>query len=379
MLVVKLIVCLLILYKCGCSLVIKSCSDCKLIRQCPNVKNIPKEKITEKLTNSFCGRTIDNGKRAIKICCSDFAVPENLKLFSRLLPELQIIDDTNYDTNNIDNHTNIKLLPGNCGQKLDDRIVGGNETAIYEFPWMALIYHKDNNGHVILDCGGSVISSRYILTAAHCVFDKTITGVRVGDFNIRKQTYCQGVYPNYVCQSKPQELRVEKSIVHKEYGKHPNLINDIALLRVNKSIDFSLKNAKPICLPVWKEIRNINLSGKASIVAGWGLMDGGKRSDILQKVTIPIMPETECVNYFERDLNPKQSSHKSFCAGETGKDACNGDSGGPLMIFDEYKDNYRIIQYGIVSYGSKMCGYEAPGVYTDVSKYMKWILDNIEE
>ncbi|CAH0728251.1 unnamed protein product, partial [Brenthis ino] len=379
MLMVKLIVSLYILYKCGCTPVLKSCSDCMLVRQCPDVVNIPPEKAKEKLLNSLCGRTRDNGKRAIKICCSDFAVPGTIKIFSRL-PELPIIDDTDYDANNIDNHTNTKLLPDICGQKFDYRIIGGNEAGIFEFPWMALIYHKDNNGQALLDCGGSVISSRYILTAAHCVYDKTITRVRVGDFNIKKQRYCQGAYPYYECELKPQELQVEKPIVHEKYSKDHYLINDIALLRVNKSIDFSFRNVKPICLPVWKEIRNINLNGKASVVAGWGLMDDGKRSDILQKVTIPIKPETECANYFSRDSNRKHSLHKIFCAGEIGKDSCNGDSGGPLMIFDKiYDDNYRMIQFGIVSYGSQMCGYEAPGVYTSVPKYMKWILDTIEE
>lgn len=70
---------------------------------------------------------------------------------------------------------------------------------------------------------------------------------------------------------------------------------------------------------------------------------------------------------------------KKFCAGEEGKDSCRGDSGGPLMIEDEYRDKDRMIQFGIVSFGPQQCGSTIPGVYTDVRKYIKWILDNIRE
>ena len=67
-----------------------------------------------------------------------------------------------------------------------------------------------------------------------------------------------------------------------------------------------------------------------------------------------------------------------LCAGEVNKDSCSGDSGGPLMLEDEVKGIYRMIQYGIVSYGPRQCGSLIPGVYTDVTKYIKWILDNIK-
>lgn len=60
------------------------------------------------------------------------------------------------------------------------------------------------------------------------------------------------------------------------------------------------------------------------------------------------------------------------------KDSCSGDSGGPLMVEDEINDVYRIVQYGIVSYGPLQCGSLFPGVYTNVSSYVKWILDNIK-
>ncbi|CAH0728250.1 unnamed protein product, partial [Brenthis ino] len=370
MLAIKLTICLLFLYNCGLVHGMKKCSDCMEMRLCPDVRNWPQEEVKEKLLESLCGvkKTAD-GRKSIKICCSDFA--ENL------ISRQNEAGDTEVD---IDNHSNIGLLPENCGKQFDDRIIGGIVSGIYEFPWMALIAHVniDSNGKEKrqFKCGGSIISSRYILTAAHCVSEKTIAGVRVGEFNIRTRTDCQGEWPSYICENHLQDIRVEKTIIHEAYSRSPRVRNDIAILRVNKEIDFSFKNVKPICLPVWKELRNVSLSGKRATVAGWGITETENPSNILRKVTVPIMAEAYCAEFFER-----YSDHifKNFCAGELGKDSCKGDSGGPLMLFEKYKDSYRMIQYGIVSYGPLLCGSDSPGVYTDVAKYMKWILDSMKE
>ncbi|CAH0728252.1 unnamed protein product, partial [Brenthis ino] len=342
---------------------------------CQDVMHWPSEAIREELSKSLCGiKKADDGRRSIMICCSDFA--PNVLVDSRQGERVET-------ENNIDNHSNIGLLPENCGKQFDDRIIGGNFTGIYEFPWMALISHVDKDSNGIekrqFKCGGTIISSRYILTAAHCVSEKTIAGVRVGEFDIRSRRDCQGEWPNYVCEDHLQNLRVEKAIIHEAYSTSPRVINDIAILRVNKEIDFSFKNVKPICLPIWKELRNVSLSGKRATVAGWGVTETGKASNILQKVTVPIMAEANCAEFLGRYSDPREHTLKNFCAGEIGKDSCNGDSGGPLMLFEVYKDNYRMIQYGIVSYGPIQCGSASPGVYTDITKYMKWILDNIKE
>lgn len=67
-----------------------------------------------------------------------------------------------------------------------------------------------------------------------------------------------------------------------------------------------------------------------------------------------------------------------LCAGGSGKDSCGGDSGGPLMLQGAHRNVDRLIQYGIVSYGPRLCGSSFPGVYTDVTKFMKWILDHLK-
>lgn len=74
-------------------------------------------------------------------------------------------------------------------------------------------------------------------------------------------------------------------------------------------------------------------------------------------------------------------TNKQICAGGYfGRDSCAGDSGGPLKYVSTHiNGSPSYIQYGIVSYGPRHCGISGqPGVYTKISPYIGWILDNIQ-
>lgn len=99
------------------------------------------------------------------------------------------------------------------------------------------------------------------------------------------------------------------------------------------------------------------------------MTETGHISNLLLKVSVLIHPDARCGNNHQK---------KIICAGGGGKDSCKGDSGGPLMYMDEYNATYRMVQYGIVSQGSSSCSTN-PGIYTDVRKYVRWILDKIKK
>jgi secreted trypsin-like serine protease len=103
----------------------------------------------------------------------------------------------------------------------------------------------------------------------------------------------------------------------------------------------------------------------------------GRKSNIKQKVTIPIVDLNECNRKYEQ--TNKIVTNNQLCAGgEMGKDSCNGDSGGPLMKYNFDGTNQFWFVAGVVSYGTIECGTGVPGVYTKVSSYMDWIKEQIK-
>lgn len=93
----------------------------------------------------------------------------------------------------------------------------------------------------------------------------------------------------------------------------------------------------PICLPVQESIQSRSFFGEQSVIAGWGrLQEGGKPSNVLQELKLPILENSECEDRFRRRgrlVSDNQFSKLVICAGDLkgGKDSCQGDSGGPMM------------------------------------------------
>ncbi|XP_068619385.1 CLIP domain-containing serine protease HP8-like [Battus philenor] len=347
------------------------CKDCTRIDLCePAIQLVKLDRSATTVTllrNAYCGYD-----SLPKVCCSDFTI-------SRAIIQNETNDvPASPAEHEIANHTNINLLSGECGDVEGNRIVGGVNASLYEFPWLALIAYKVADS-VTFSCGGTVINSRYILTAAHCVKNKKIAGVRIGDYDISSKVDCIGEGENRECESMYQDIGISQAFYHQDYVRMPQVVNDIALIRLAKPVDFSFRNAAPICLPVTKQLLEMDIAGERGVVAGWGVTEEQRRSNILLKVEIPIYSLSVCNTFYNRNgrINNLPLTNV-FCAGELGRDSCKGDSGGPIMLEGPYRDTYKLIQFGVVSYGPSQCGSTIPGVYTDVRKFMKWILDNIK-
>lgn len=170
------------------------------------------------------------------------------------------------------------------------------------------------------------------------------------------------------------DVGIEEIIDHEDFVKGGIYPNDIALIRLDKKIEFT-KYIQPICLPLQDVYKTFNF--EKFTVIGWGITENGQTSEKKLKVDLPYFDLGDCSRRYGKRLQNTQ-----ICAGgERGKDSCKGDSGGALVYLDQ--TNYRFpfnVLPGVVSFGNFHCGTEnVPGIYTKVSSYTDWILDNIYE
>ncbi|XP_052131239.1 CLIP domain-containing serine protease HP8-like isoform X2 [Frankliniella occidentalis] len=257
-----------------------------------------------------------------------------------------------------------------------DRIVGGVAAALGQFPWLARIgYNLDGVPRRVYRCAGAVITHFHVLTAAHCVKNLPenfeFAGVRLGEWDTTTDPDCQ----NSVCAPPVYDMDPESVIVHQDYN-NPRFANDIALVKLAQKINFNGWVA-PVCVP-YGDLLSRSYESERTEVAGWGIYDISlqKSSQELRRVHLPVVSNSICHALYRNQAN---ITKRQLCAGgELGFDACSGDSGGPLLKVEAYNGGPRYFIVGIVSFGSKRCGLTpSPGVYTRVSYYVDWILDNI--
>ncbi|XP_026479346.1 phenoloxidase-activating factor 1-like [Ctenocephalides felis] len=256
-----------------------------------------------------------------------------------------------------------------------DRIIGGGiVTSFDEFPWMALLQYSKKGAL----CGGVLIGKKHVLTAAHCVTEPllsvlgTLTHVRLGEYDITTDQDCDSFTQE--CADLPQDLKVEKVFVHPEFNSAmKNQHHDIAVIKLTQEARYNYF-VQPICLPVPDHRDLDKMEGRSLFVSGWGLTEKSIPSPIKMKLKVPVVSPNACgMQYknFKIQLTPNQ-----ICAGgEVRKGTTSGDSGGPLMAYDKYADQWFCV--GVVSLGLKKIGNVGiPGVYTKVYDYLDWIRES---
>ncbi|XP_060849919.1 venom protease-like [Rhopalosiphum padi] len=259
-----------------------------------------------------------------------------------------------------------------CGKRKAPsfRIVGGSDSDLGVWPWMVALFYEFKDGSIKWDCGGTLISKHHVLTSASCLVNldrRILKFVRLGDLDLNFYID-DGVIP--------LDVPIERIIRHKEYNG-TILTNNIGLVVLKNYITFTTF-IQPICLPLSPAMKNIDIENNLPFIAGWGAdVEGETPSGSLKEVRVPIIDMEHCKWIIFKDLktdvnNKTVMDDRLICAGEKGKDACSGDSGGSLMWLKE-KQFYVI---GIVSYGYGFCG-DNPSMYTKVSSYINWILENI--
>ncbi|XP_032314950.1 transmembrane protease serine 11F isoform X2 [Camelus ferus] len=270
------------------------------------------------------------------------------------------INKPSFTLTSIDSKKMQNLLNSRCGIRMTssymplpassstERIVQGMETAMEgEWPWQASLQLK-GAGH---QCGASLISNTWLLTAAHC-FRKN------KDPSQWIVTFGTTITPPAV------QRNLGKIIIHENYHRETN-DNDIALAQLATQVEFS-NTVQRVCLPD----SSIKLPPKTSVfVTGFGsTVDDGPTQNRLRQARVETISTAVCNR---KDVYDGLITSGMLCAGfMDGKvDACKGDSGGPL-VYDNHDIWYLV---GIVSWGQSCALPKKPGVYTRVTQYRDWI------
>ncbi|MBY3526901.1 trypsin-like serine protease [Rhizobium laguerreae] len=255
------------------------------------------------------------------------------------------------------------------------RVIGGQTAKKGEWPWQVKILAPDpeQRGRFGGHCGGSLISTRWILTAAHCV-----TSGRSGkqDLFARDLLIVEGKskIDKVIAVDGPDKpgLAVKEVIIHEDFDRKV-FANDIALIKLSEPA-----KSKPAILASASD-DEVEAAGHPAVVTGWGYTKADHGWDDkylpteLQEVELPIVPREDCrAAYRDSSMRMNPIDERNVCAGyaKGGKDACQGDSGGPLVA---QRPDKRWIQLGIVSWGAGCAEAEHYGVYTRVAAFRDWI------
>ncbi|XP_059044939.1 CLIP domain-containing serine protease HP8-like [Achroia grisella] len=252
-------------------------------------------------------------------------------------------------------HANLRDNPVlKCG-------VEASSSLIHHNPWLVYLQYYRRDHVADIRCAGTLIDSRHIVTAAHCV--KKIKyqrlAARLGEYDVSSDLDClQGICSETV------DIEISDVFIHPGYDSHRH---DIAVLRLAKEAPYT-DFIRPVCLPTGAVRQDVTF-----YAAGWGVKPSTYLYSNLKKIIpLPYCPTSQCQKAYS-NLN---LTDDIICAGgEEGIDTCKGDSGGPLMWIKE-----RTELWGVTSSGNVICGTKgAPAIYTSVPEHLDWIKTVIED
>ncbi|DAA19554.1 kallikrein-7 isoform X2 [Bos indicus x Bos taurus] len=225
------------------------------------------------------------------------------------------------------------------GNKSGEKIIDGVPCPRGSQPWQVALLKGSQ-----LHCGGVLLNEQWVLTAAHC---------KMNEYN---------VHMGSVRLVGGQKIKATRSFRHPGYSTQTHA-NDLMLVKLNGRAKLS-SSVKKVNLP-----SHCDPPGTMCTVSGWGTTTS---PDVtfpgqLMCTDVKLISPQDCRKVYKDLLGDSM-----LCAGipNSRTNACNGDSGGPLMCKGTLQ--------GVVSWGSFPCGQpNDPGVYTQVCKYVNWIKETM--
>ncbi|XP_077334445.1 chymotrypsinogen A-like [Lithobates pipiens] len=224
------------------------------------------------------------------------------------------------------------------------RVVNGEDAVSGSWPWQVSL--QDKTGFHF--CGGSLINSLWVVTAAHCGV-LTTDVVVLGEFD--QSSNAEPI----------QVLSVGRVFRHPQYSSF-TIVNDITLIKLATPATLT-NRVSPVCLAATADAFN---GGERCVTSGWGYTNAAAQTKPakLQQVALPLLSNTQCQTYWGTRIRDTM-----ICAGASGASSCMGDSGGPLVC----ERNGAWTLAGIVSWGSSSCATSSPGVYARVTALRSWV------
>ena len=240
-------------------------------------------------------------------------------------------------------------------------------------------------------CGGTLIDSTTIVTAAHCFF-RTEKGTSTKAIGVEVILGAHNRTDHRVEKEFYDGVDMKSVMIHTGYDEK----DDIALVFLNEKVSWSeFPNIRPACLPHSHSTQE-EYVGKYAVATGWGYVDeDGPPSDVLQEVKVMVYSSAMCVNSYKLSRKRRLLDSSTICAGTLrgGHDTCygrednkklffqrriySGDSGGPLVVKNKTFEAYEVI--GLTKGGEGCGARNRPGLYTSIVTYLPWIKKNRDQ